>query len=218
LDKQFAIIGLGRFGGNLCKYFYELGVEFLAVDSDPQKVNQYGEFATQAVQANAADEDVLLELGIRNFDYVLVSLGEDIQSSVLTTLILKELGVSQVWVKAENEYHHKVLEKVGADRIIHPEPETAKRIANHIVSEKVVDYIELSEQHSILEIVATKKLHDKTLAKTDIHTKYHCTVVALKRDQDFIVSPSSDQVIHKEDILVVIGHNEDLQHLESEGI
>ncbi|WP_102345120.1 potassium channel family protein [Bacillus sp. Marseille-P3661] len=216
--KQFAVIGLGRFGGNLCKEFYKSGLEVLAIDNDGDRVADYLEFSTHAVQADTTDETVVRDLGLRNFDYVIVAIGENIQASILTTLLLKEIGVERVWVKAQNDYHQKVLEKIGADRIIHPERDIAKRIAHHIVSEKIIDFIELSDEYSIVEIIASGKVDQKTLLDLDIRAKYGCTVVAIKRAHDITVSPAANMVINQDDILVVAGHNRDIERFEREGI
>ncbi|GGI15809.1 potassium channel family protein [Gottfriedia solisilvae] len=218
MKKQFAVFGLGRFGGSLVKAFSELNVDVLAVDLDKDKVNEYAEFATHVVQANGIDEMTLKALGIRNFDHVFVSFGHNIEGSILTSLLLKELGISQVWAKAQNDYHQRVLEKIGVDRVIHPERDMAKRIARHIVTDKMVDYFELSKNHSIVEIRATDKIHNKTLVELDVRAKYGCNIVAFQKDEDTIIVPSSDYKIQKGDILIVIGHNDDIKKFEGEGV
>src|SRR5699024_612734 len=116
--KQFIVIGLGRFGGSVCKELIQMGNEVLAIDKNEQKVNAYREIATEAIIANSTDESVLRSFGVSNFDYAIVAIGDDIQASILTTLLLKELDVRKVWTKANDKYHQKVLEKIGTDRII----------------------------------------------------------------------------------------------------
>lgn len=216
--KQIAVLGLGRFGGSLVKEFNELGLDTMAVDKSIDKVNEYSHYATHTIQADTLDESTLKQLGIRNFDLVVVSFGEDIEASILTTLHLKELGIKQVWAKAQNDYHHKVLEKIGADRIIHPERDMAKRVAHHIASEKIIDFIELSKEHSIVEIVASEKLHNQTLLELDIRAKYGCSIVGIQRNEDVIVAPLAEEVLHKGDVLIVIGHNRDLNRFEDKGV
>jgi len=161
---------------------------------------------------------VLRKLGLRNFDYVVVAIGEDLQASILTTLLLKEIGVEKVWVKTKNVYHQKVLEKIGADRIIYPERDMAKRIAQYMISEKIVDFIELSEKYSIVELIASDKVNQKTLLELNIRAKYGCTIVAIKNEGDILVSPPADRNINKGDILVVAGHNNDIERFERDGI
>ncbi len=218
MKKQFAVIGLGRFGGNLVGELSKLGVEVLAIDNNAEVVEQYADYATHAVQANAMDEATLKSLGLRNFDHVIVSFGENIEASILTTLLLKDLGVKEVWVKASNAYHQKVLDKIGADKVIHPERDMARRIAHHITSEKIIDYIELSQEHSIVEVVASNKVSDKSLIDLDVRAKYGCNIIAIQRGADIIVSPAAEEVVQKNDLLIVIGHNRDINRFEKEGV
>jgi trk system potassium uptake protein len=147
-----------------------------------------------------------------------VSFGDNIEASILTTLLLKELGVKEVWVKASNSYHQKVLDRIGADKVIHPERDMARRIAHHITSEKIIDYIELSKEHSIVEVRASKKVAGKTLIDLDVRAKFGCNIIAIHRGEEVIVSPSADEVIKMEDLLIVIGHNRDINRFEKEGV
>ncbi|MDX5474378.1 MAG: TrkA family potassium uptake protein [Bacillaceae bacterium] len=216
--KQFVVIGLGRFGGSLVEEFAKLGVEVLAIDKSEELVSQYTSVATHAVQANATDEATLKSLGLRNFDHAIVSMGEDIESSILTSLLLKEMNVKEVWVKAMNKYHQKVLTRLGVDRIIQPERDMAKRIAHHVVSDKIIDYIELSDSHSIVEISATKKVHNKTLKDLNMRAKYGCTLIGIQRNGDIVVSPTAEEVLREGDLMIIIGRNEDIQRFEEIGV
>lgn len=216
--RQFAVIGLGRFGGSLCKELFNSGKDVLAIDNDIDRVSEYADVSAHAVQADSTDETTLINLGLRNFDYVIVAIGENIQASILTTLLLTEMGVKHVWVKAQNDYHHKVLEKIGASRIIHPERDIAKRIAHHIISEKIIDFIELSDEYSIVEVIASDKVSQKTLIDLDIRAKYGCTIVAIKNKDEITVSPPVDRILLKGDILVVAGHNKDIARFERDAI
>jgi trk system potassium uptake protein TrkA len=134
MKKQYAVIGLGRFGGSICEALLSHGVEVLAIDRSEERVNKFAGKATYAVVADATDEATLKNLGIRNFDHVIVSIGEDIQASILTTLILVEQGVKNVTAKAQNDYHGKVLNKIGAHMVVHPERDMGVRIAHNIIS------------------------------------------------------------------------------------
>lgn len=214
MRKEFAVIGLGRFGGSICKALSEEGLEVMAMDIDEDKVNEYAKIASHAVIGDSTDESVLKNLGLRNFDHVIVAIGENIQASILTTLILKELGVNTITVKAQNDYHEKVLAKIGADHIVHPERDMAKRIAHNIVSNNVLDYLELSDEHSIVEIVANSRLAGNTLLDLDIRAKYGINIVAIKREKEVIVSPLATEMIQKEDILIVIGSLTDISRFE----
>lgn len=120
MEKEFVVIGLGRFGGSIVRELNKLDIDVMAIDSDEARVNEYADIATHAVIADSTDETVLKSLGIRNFDHVVVAIGDNIQASILTTLIAKDLGVAKVTAKAQNDYHAKVLDKIGADVVIHP--------------------------------------------------------------------------------------------------
>ena len=214
MKKEFAVIGLGRFGGSICRALSEEGLEVMAIDMDEDKVNEFANVASHAVVGDTTDETVLKSLGIRNFDHVIVAIGDNIQASILTTLILKELGVKDITVKATNDYHEKVLSKIGADRIVHPERDMGKRIAHKIISNNVLDYLELSDEHSIVEIVANERLHGNSIIDLDIRAKYGINIVAMKRNKDIIVSPQANEIIQKNDILIVIGADTDINRFE----
>lgn len=212
--KQIVVVGLGRFGSSVCRELYQLGHEVMALDMDPEKVEDVAEFASQATVADATDKSQLKALGVRNFDQAIIAIGDDLQASVLCTLMLKEIGLEKVWVKARDMQHKKILEKVGADRVIQPEYEMGIRTAHHINSEKIVDYIDLSKDYSIVEMAATKKIAEKSLLQLDIRAKFSCIILALKRGEDVNIAPRPDDIVHEGDILVVMGHRNDLKRLE----
>ncbi|MBO1308702.1 TrkA family potassium uptake protein [Enterococcus sp. 669A] len=216
MKQSFVIVGLGRFGGSICRTLVESGQEVLAIDSNEDRVNEYMNIATHAVVANAQDEMTLRSLGIRNFDHVIVAIGEDIQASILVTLMCKEMGVPNILAKAQNEYHARVLEKIGADRVVHPERDMGYRIAHNLVSKNILDYLELSAEYSLAEVVVTnKKFYGKTLQELDFRQKFGLNVVAIRRNNDEpIVSPPAEEIVQQNDHLVVIGLNEDVDYLD----
>ncbi|GGF12231.1 ktr system potassium uptake protein C [Halobacillus andaensis] len=214
MKKEFAVIGLGRFGGSICRELSREGMEVLALDLDEDKVNEYRDIAAHAVIADSTDENVLRELGIRNIDHVIVAIGDNIQASMLTTLMLKELGIKTITVKAQNDYHEKILSKIGADHVVHPERDMGKRIAHNIISNNILDYIELSDDHSVVEVKAGSKMSGRTLVDLDIRAEYGCNVVAIKRKKEVIVSPMATEEIHESDILIVIGADKDISRFE----
>lgn len=181
MNKEFAVIGLGRFGGSIVRELRELETDVLAIDVDEERVNEFADIATETVIGNTTDETVLKNLGLRNFDNVIVAIGDNIQSSILTTLLLKDLGVKKVTVKAQSDYHARVLDKIGADVVVHPERDMGRRIAHRLVSSSVLDYLELSDEHSIVEIYATEKLAEQSLLDLDIRAEYGVSVIAIKR-------------------------------------
>ena len=215
-QKQFAVIGLGRFGTTVATALYKLGYDVLAVDSDEERVHAFSNDATHVVQADSTDEETLKALGIRNFDVVVVAIGQDIQSNMMTTLLLRELGVPFIIVKAANALHGKMLEKIGADRVVYPERDMGLRLAHNLVSSNILDFIELSPDLSIVEINAPAFVMGKTLAESNLRALYEVNVVALKRAGEIKVPPRPDEMIQEEDVLVLVGRNEGLRRLEEQ--
>lgn len=213
-SKQYVIIGLGRFGTSIAKTLFSLGNEVLAVDVDEDIIQEISKDVTHAVQADATDENVLRALGARNFDVAVITIGSDVQASIMTTLLAKELGVKYVIAKAHNEVHAKVLYKIGADRVVFPERDMGVRVAHNLSSSSILDYIELSPDYSIMEVTAISKWVGKSLKELNIRSKFGINVMAIKRGNDINISPEADEYIRKGDVLVVIGGVEDLKIIE----
>lgn len=214
MKKEYAVIGLGRFGGSIVRELADQGLEVMAIDFKEERVNEFSMIASHAVMGDTTDESVLKGIGIRNFDHVIVAIGDDIQASILTTLMLKELGVKHITVKAQNDYHEKVLLKIGADTVVHPERDMGKRIAHKLVSNSVLDYLELSDEHSIVEIAAGGGVVGHSIIDLDIRAKYGINIVAIKRGNDINVSPQASEVILENDVLIVIGADSDINRFE----
>ncbi|RXK18839.1 TrkA family potassium uptake protein [Macrococcus sp. DPC7161] len=214
MEKEFVVIGLGRFGGSIVRELNALDMDVMAIDTSEARVNEYADIATHAVIADTTDETVLKSLGIRNFDHVIVAIGENIQASILTTLILKDLGVKKVTAKAQNDYHAKVLSKIGADIVVHPERDMGRRIAHNVASASVLDYLELSDEHSIVEIQAGAQLRNNTILELDIRANYGLNIIAIKRGKEITVSPDPNEMILDGDILIMIGHDKDINRFE----
>ncbi|HOO13411.1 MAG TPA: TrkA family potassium uptake protein [Bacillota bacterium] len=212
--KQFVVLGLGRFGSSLARTLYGLGYDVLAVDEMEEAVQEISESVTHAVQADATDESTLRSLGLRNFDVAIVAIGSNIQSSILISLIVKELGVKHVVAKAQSELHAKLLYKIGADRVVFPERDMGIRLAHNLVSSNVLDFIELSSDYSIVEMAALDEWQGKTLKDLDFRRKYGLNVIAIKRNGEMNVSPRAEEKIEENDVLVVIGDNERITRLE----
>ncbi|WP_263866865.1 potassium channel family protein [Paenibacillus rhizovicinus] len=213
--KQYAVIGMGRFGSSVAHELSELGFDVLAIDADEQKIQEVSNWVTHAVAANSTDEEAMRSLGLRNFDVVIVAIGEDIQASILTTLILKELGVPELIVKAQNALHGKVLDKIGANKVVFPERDMGLRVAHHLISPNILEYIELSNDYGIVEMKAPSFTIGKNLMQLDIRARYKCNVLAIKRGPDDVnVAPYAEDVIMNGDLLVIVGKTEDLSELE----
>ena len=210
MKKEFVVIGLGRFGGSIAKELIHQGADVMVIDSSADRVDELAHIATQAIVADTTDEAVVKSLGLWNYEHIIVAIGENIQASILTTLILKESGVPKITVKAQNDYHEKVLRKIGADFVVHPERDMGIRIANNMMSNNVLDYLELSDEHSIMEIRVNEKLAGHTIIELDIRAKYGINIVGIKREENIIVSPPANEMIANGDILLVIGADVDI--------
>lgn len=216
MKQNYVVIGLGRFGGSICQTLIESGQEVLAIDSNEDRVNEYMNIATHAVVANAQDEMTLRSLGIRNFDTAVIAIGGDIQASILITLMVKEMGVANVIAKAVNSYHARVLDKIGADLVVHPERDMGIRIAHKMVSKNILDYIELSNEFSLAEIrVTNPKFYGKTLGELNFRQRFGLTVVAIRRSKtEVIASPAAEEIVREDDNLLVIGETDDVDLLD----
>lgn len=214
--KQFVVIGLGRFGTSVAKTLYSLGNDVLAIDADEETVQNISDSVTHSVQADATDENTLRSLGIRNFDVAVVTIGSDLQSSVMVTLLLKELGVEYIIAKANSEIHAKVLYKIGADRVVLPERDMGVRVAHNLVSSNILDYIELSPDYSIAEIANPRAWQGKTLQELNLRANYGINIVAVKKDNEINVSPMAEDKLEAGDVIVAIGCADELNKLENQ--
>ena len=214
MKRDYAVIGLGRFGGSVCRELSLEGMPVLAIDLNENRINEFKNIASHAVIADATDEATLKELGINNIDHVIVAIGDNIQASILTTVMLSDMGIKKITVKAQNDYHERILKKIGAHQVVHPERDMGKRIAHSIISNNILDYLELSDEHSIVEVKAGEKMVGKTLAELGIRAKYGCNVVAIKSGDDINVSPGAQLKLKADDILIVVGSNDDISKFE----
>lgn len=212
--KQFIIIGIGKFGESIATNLYKMGHDVLAVDIDEERVQYIANKVTHAVQADATEEGTLEALGVKHFDGAVVTIGESVQASILITLLCKELGIRHVLAKAQNELHAKVLYKIGADRVVFPERDMGLRVAHSLVSTSFLDYIELTPDYSIVELKAAKDWQGKSLKDLNIRAKYGINIMAIKQDDKVVVSPAADDVIQRDDVLVVIGKAEDIYRFQ----
>ena len=214
--KSFAVIGFGSFGSNVAQTLFEKGHEVLVIDSNKNLVQKAQDFCSQAVVADATDKETMEDLGIQNFDTVIIALGERMEATVLTTLHLKELGVKSIIAKAINIDHMKILSKVGANRIIFPERDMAIRLAKQLSTPNILDYLPVAEDSSIQEIVAPKSFQGKTIRELDLRNKYGCLIIAIKNknEEKFAYIPASNVQIKEDDILIVLGVNDDLERLK----
>ncbi|RCW49322.1 TrkA family potassium uptake protein [Halanaerobium sp. ST460_2HS_T2] len=215
--KQFVVVGLGRFGASVATTLAENGHDVLAIDRDPEKVQAISADVTHAVEADATDEEALKTLGVRNFDVAVVSIGDNVSANILCTLILKELNLPFVIVKAPDKLHGKVLTKVGADRIVYPERDMGARIAQNLISSNVLDYIEFAPEYGVIELLATDKMTGKSLKDLELRASFDVNVMAIKRGENIHISPGADDIIEEGDKLVLMGKNENLDKMRDFG-
>ena len=220
--RRIGIIGSGRFGSSLAQALAERGVEVLLLDRDRDVVDHMAGIVAKAMEGDATEEGALEAAGFRDCDIAVVAVSSDMECSILATLALKEMKIPLVIAKAASDMHGKVLSRVGADRIVYLDKDMAARLARTLVAPSVLDYVEVAEGVSILEIQAPLQVVSKTLAESKIHKTYGVTVLVLRRarqaddSQETIVSPNADDVIELGDTMVIFGTDEKLRKLEKE--
>lgn len=218
--RQFAVIGLGRFGSAMATTLAEHGQDVVGVDGDAERVRQLADVITQAVELDATDERALKAAGIQDVEVAVVSIGENIESSVLVVMQLREIGIKTIVAKATTSLHGRILEKLGVSRVIFPEREMAIRVAHGLVMPNVVDYIELSRDVSIVEIPAPRAFVGKNLKQLELRPRYGLTLVVLKRPTGSsselvtIVSPAAEEIIREGDVLSLLGPNDRIAQLD----
>ncbi|MEG0124995.1 MAG: TrkA family potassium uptake protein [Clostridia bacterium] len=211
--KQFLVLGLGRFGRSLAKSLYSLGQEVLAVDSDEQPVNEIAPFVTQALQLNATDEAALSTLGVTNFDAAIVSIGENTRDSILVCVLLQELGVPYLVAKANDELHAKVLRKLGVNRVVFPERDMGARVARSIITPNVLELMDLSDDYQMMEIRLPNQWAGHTIMGVNVRRKYGVSILAVHRNERFLVAPAADMQFVWGDTLLVMGKKADIELL-----
>lgn len=224
--KQFAVLGMGRFGSGVAKTLTEKGYSVLAIDKDAEAVQDASEFVTHAVQVDATEERSLRAIGIENVDVAIVAIG-DIEASILITLILREVGIKEIIAKAATENHGKVLRRVGATKIVFPERDMGARIATTLITPEMVEHIDLSPDYSIVEIKPPKEFVGKSLKQINLRAQYGINVIAIKRkipgvgeegniemQEKIDVVPAPSEVINEGDMLIIVGENKNIEKLK----
>lgn len=213
-NRQFAVLGLGRFGSSIARELYQGGADVLAVDSSVYLVDEIQGYVTHAVQADATDISALRELGVQDFDVAIVTIGEDLKASSVATMLLKELGVPTVLAKAQDEMHGRMLEKLGADRVIYAERDMGRRVAHSLLSGNILDYIQLSEDFAIVETVPHASWVGRSLIDLNLRRKFGINVIAIRSEGEIHVSFPPETVIRSDDRLLIIGEQSALKRLE----
>ena len=219
--RQFGVIGLGRFGSAMAMTLTELGHDVIGVDGDEGRVQELADVISHALQLDATDEKALRSAGIQDVDVAVVSIGENIESSLLVVMQLRELGIKTIVAKAVTPLHARILEKIGVSRVIFPEREMAIRVAHSLVMPNVIDYIELSRDFSIVEVSAPDGFVGRTLKELELRPKLGLTLIAIKREAAdasggvvINIAPAADETIRRGDVLALLGSNERLDQLD----
>ena len=215
MKKQFGVIGLGKFGSAVARHLEKLGYPVLAIDKEMNLVDEIKNDVSFAEVVEATDPEALAAAGIKNCDTVVVAIG-DVQSNILVSLVLQELGIKNIIVKAGSKIHGRVLRKIGITDIVFPEEDMGIRVANKIASTNILDYISISKEFDLVEFQATKNLINKTLKELSLRNRYGITVIAIKHDGEVIVSPQAEQKIEESDTLFLVGKAIDIQKFEKE--
>lgn len=227
MAKIFAVIGLGTFGSAVALELAKRGYEVFACDRDPEKIEQIGSELANAVELEATDEKSLRDAGLDEVDTALVSFGDSISDSLLVTMLLKEIGVKEVVVKVTDERHAMLVRRIGADRVVFPERDMATRLVENILSPHIFDFIELSEEYSLMEIAAPKKMIGKKLTDLHLRKRFSVNVIAIKSkvpvvnkkglpdiEEKINIAPGAEDEIKEGDTLVILGRDKDIEKVK----
>lgn len=206
--KQYLVVGLGRFGSSVAIALAEQGMQVLAIDASMERVEDHRSLLTDVLCGDAMDHSVLEQIGAADFDVAIVTIGEDIKASSVITMQLKEMGVGCVIVKAFDDFHGRMLTKLGADKVIFPERDMGRRIAHNLVSEKIMDFIELSPDYSLMEMRARSEWVGKNLKELNLRATERINVVAIRSGEEVNAMPDMNTVIGANDVMLVVAKNE----------
>lgn len=214
--KSFLVIGLGKFGRSCAKELCTMGHDVLGVDENLKLVNEASSYLTHTVQADSTDEDFLKSISVNDFDSCIVAIGDNQEASVMITVLLKEHKAKNIVAKAQSEIHAKILEKVGADKIILPEYDVGIKLAHTLCNSSIYDLVDISPEHSIISIKSPKEWIGKTLGALGAREKYGVNIIAIESElKEANVFPTANTEIRKNDTIIVIGNNENLDKLKN---
>ena len=209
--KSFIVLGLGKFGMSVAKTLCELGYEVLGVDEDEKLVNEFSRRISHAVQADITSEDFLRSIDIKKFDAAIVAVGSNIQTSIMVTVLLKELSAKYILVKAQDDFAERILYKIGADKVILPEKDIGVKVARNLASNNFFDIIEISNDYSIISVSPPKSWYGKTLGEIGARVKYGINVLAVKGGEKTSIIPDANTIIEEDSVVTVMGMNNDLK-------
>jgi trk system potassium uptake protein len=210
--KTFAVIGLGSFGKSIADQLLELHADVLLIDNNEKRINLFIDRAKNAVICDSTDEKALVDAGIKNVAHAVVCIGNDIQASILTSLILKDLDIPMITVKAQNEYHKKVLERLGVNEVLRPETEMGRRLAKRIIRDSIIEIFELTEDYSYAEILLPSSFAGKSIMDLNVRKNYNINIVAIRRGGEILIPDPLDN-FQLSDQLLVVGSNKSISKL-----
>lgn len=213
--ESYAVIGIGQFGASICDALVKAGQEVLAIDTNEEVINELADSVMRAVVADAQDEEALRELDIGSFDHVYISIGKNIEASIMATLIAKDLGAKDITCRAENVNHARVLERVGADKVVRPEHDLAQRLIFQQLNPSMVDYVTLSKETTLAEVkINNPKFFNRTIDEIDFRNRYNVNVIIIVSEDDEVNQmPQADDIIQPHDKITVVGNVDDIHHL-----
>ncbi|WP_125769064.1 potassium channel family protein [Lapidilactobacillus wuchangensis] len=206
VDLQFAVLGLGRFGMSIVRTLAEYDATVLACDTNEERLNEAAEYTSHVVQADVADEDTLKDLGIGDFDVVVLAMGENFEAAIMATMAAKELGVPKIVVKALGQRQKKILQRIGADQVILPEIEMGEKVAHSLIDPDMIDILEKAGRQAITEIHPHRDWIGHTVADLDIRKNYDYTIMAVIRDQKIIIPVPADLKMEQDDVLIMLSN------------
>jgi len=215
--KRFAVIGLGNFGFHAAKALFEDGNEVVAIDTDKARVQAIDPHSTEAVVLDATDKEALKSLGLESMDGVIVSTGTKISTSILISLYLQEIGVKKILAKALDDDHAKILKRVGATEIIHPERDMALRVSRSLSRPNVLDFVPLTEDYDLVQVDPPREFIGKSLRELNLRARYKVHIIAIKElvPENFVLVPPAGFVIKDSDILIMLGKSEDIRRIKA---
>ncbi|MFZ3063690.1 MAG: TrkA family potassium uptake protein [Nitrospirota bacterium] len=215
--KQYAILGLGRFGFKVAKTLAEKGCEVLAVDTEKDKIDAIRDYVSHAIQITSNSEEVYKAIGVDKVDVAIVGIGAaNVEASILVTALLKKIGVKEIVARAVSELHGDILRLVGATKVVYPEDEMGYRVAASLVLPRLIDHIELKEGYGLAQVKCPAELIDKMLKDVNLRTRFNVNVLAVKKADGTVDIPEPDYKFSEGDLLIMVGRDEDLEKLGEE--
>lgn len=212
--KQIIVIGAGRFGASFAREAEDIGHQVLVIDVNKERIDQLADDVTHAVIGDVRTEETLYSMGVSNFDLAVIAIASDYQASVMATVVCKEMGIPVIVAKARDELHAKILRKIGATKTVFPERDSALRLAHSITSKNIMDFITLSEEYDLVEVVPLDGWLGKSIYENDISRKYGLNIIAIKENDHLFLNPDRNYILTKNSVLTILGHKDNIKKFE----